>query len=247
MKWIPAVLFGLIIMVGMNQCTHDPFELEDMDTNPQDTTGIDPMDTILIEKLCDPDTVYFFKDVQPILISNCAISGCHDPITAEDGVILNSFENVIATGDIEAFDLDDSEIYERITETDSDKIMPPPSQNPLNDDQIEVIKKWILQGALNLECDEMAEGCTTDSVSFSMDIQPLLQNSCIGCHSGSSASGNLDLSSFTEVQNVALNGRLFGAVSWQQGFSQMPQGGAQLSECNLNLIEAWITKGAPNN
>ena len=247
MKWFSAVLIGFIIIVGMNRCTHDPFELEDMDSNPQDTTGVDPMDTMTMVNFCDPDTVYFFKDVLPILISNCAISGCHDPITAEDDVILNNYQNVIATGDIKAFDLDGSDLYERITEDDSDKIMPPSPQTPLNENQIEIIAKWITQGAQNFSCDEMAMGCPTDSVSYSMDVQPILQNSCLGCHSGSSPSGNLDFNSFSVLQNVALNGRLFGAVSWTQGFSPMPQGGAQLSECSISLIEAWINIGAPNN
>src|SRR5687767_10619889 len=44
---------------------------------------------------CHPDTIYFFKDVLPILVSNCAKSGCHDAVTHEEDLILTSYDQVM--------------------------------------------------------------------------------------------------------------------------------------------------------
>lgn len=246
--------FILSQLLGLGSCKHDPFFSDDVtpiDTtgNPIDTTD-QPVDTNMVDTTgiaCDPDVVYFNRDILPILRSNCAFSGCHDAASSQDGVNLETYETVMATADVDPFDLDGSKIYRMITEDDPDKLMPPPPNTPLSQAQIQLIAKWILQGAVNLECDENAGGCNTTGVSYSADIQPVLQNNCVGCHSGSAPSGGVNLGTYAQVKQVADNGRLFGAVSWQDGFVNMPFGGNQLPQCNIDQIEAWIADGALNN
>lgn len=251
-----GLLFAFILfqLLGLGSCKHDPFFVGDItpiDTtgNPIDTTDT-PIDTNMVDTAgiaCDPEVVYFNRDILPILRSNCAFSGCHDAATSQDGVNLETYETVNATADVDPFDLDGSDIYRKIIDDDPDDRMPPPPNAPLNQAQIQLIAKWILQGAVNLECDENAGSCNTTNVSYASDVQPVIQNNCVGCHSGGAPSGGIQLSTYADVKLVAENGRLFGAISWQDGFVNMPFGGDQLPQCTIDQIEAWIEDGALNN
>jgi hypothetical protein len=225
------------MLLALQACTHDPV----MEVVP------DPVEEDMSGTPCDPDLVYFERDILPVLRSNCAKSGCHDAASHQEGIVLDNFQNVMASGVIKPFDTNDSELYEVITETDPDKIMPEPPNQPLNANQIALIAKWIEQGAKALTCDDPEGPCLTDNVSYSAFVAPLLSTNCVGCHSGGTPSGNIVLNSHSAVQTVALNGRLLGAITWASGFPQMPQGSAKLSECNIEKIKVWINNGAPNN
>lgn len=149
---------------------------------------------------CNPDTVYFQNTVLPLLQSSCGVTGCHDPATASDGVILTSYLYVIQTAGIDPFQPEESEIWEVITEDDPDKRMPPPPGPSLTDDQKNIIYDWIAQGALNNYCDQ--EPCDSLNVSFSQTVWPVIQNKCLGCHSSGSPSGNVGLTGHTEVASA---------------------------------------------
>lgn len=244
-SWL--LLPSAVIVLVVTACRHDPFMPDGSDpVEPVDTTG-NPVDTMMNGEPCDPDVVYFELDVLPILRSNCALSGCHDATSAQDDVVLTDFTRVVQTADVEAFDLDGSDLYEVITENDSDDRMPPPPNTPLTPGQINIIAKWIQQGARDLSCDPNVGGCDTDMVTYSGTVAPLLQNTCVGCHGGGSPSAGVNLSSHAGVAQVALNGRLLGAIRWEAGYAPMPQGGNQLSDCTIDQIAAWVDAGAPNN
>ncbi len=213
---------------------------------PPDTTGMDSTDSIPPGMPCDPDKVYFDLQVLPILISNCAISGCHDATTAKEDVILTSFQMVRATGEVTPFNLDESKLYKLLVTTDVEDRMPL-DRPPLSQEQIQLIAAWILQGADSLGCDPDAGGCDTSAISFAQDIWPVIKTACKGCHSGANPSGGIDLSNYTAVKTVALNGKLLGAISWQQGFTPMPQGGNKLSDCTIAKVKKWIDDGTPDN
>ena len=90
--------------------------------------------------------------------------------------------------------------------------------------------------------------CDTNSVTYSTTILPILQGQgCLGCHSGGAPSGNISLEGYNNVKTVALNGKLYGVINYEPGYSPMPQGGNKLSACNINRVKAWIDAGAPNN
>ena len=232
-------------MMSTQSCTHMPSV--DMDPDMTDTTD-NPIDTTMTDTTdvtpCDPDVIYFKRDILPIFRGSCAIVGCHDAVTAEQGVILDSYENVMNTGDIDPFDLSGSDVYEMITEEDDDDVMPPTGR--LSNDKINLIAKWILQGALDLECDDTSE-CTTENMSYSNDIAPILTTYCIGCHRSSVANGGVIIDNYSSVREIALNGRLYGAISWESGYINMPFNQEKLSECNISKIKAWIDEGAQNN
>jgi hypothetical protein len=241
------------LMMLFQSCAHDPIVDPSDPDNPGGPGTIDttenPIDTSSNGVPCDPSIVYFNTEVLPILLSNCAKSGCHDAITHQEGIILDSYENVMNSEEdvVDPFDLDDSDMYEVITEDDSDKRMPPPPNQRLTADQISTIRQWIQQGAQNLTCDENTGACETENISYSGFVAPLLTNTCVGCHSGGSPSGGITLNTHAGVQAVALNGRLFGAISHASGFQPMPRGGNKLSQCTIDKIKGWIDDGAPNN
>jgi len=83
--------------------------------------------------------------------------------------------------------------------------------------------------------------------SYQTDIAPVINQQCVSCHSGSFASGNVILDSYTEVKKYANNGKLVGTITWTSGFSQMPKNGNKLSSCHIQAIQVWIAAGAANN
>lgn len=190
---------------------------------------------------CSPDTIYFQQAVLPLLISNCAVPGCHDAITHEDGFVFTNYQNVMKV--VKAGRPGDSKLYAVITDTDPDKRMPPPPRAPLTAAQIAIIGKWIRQGAKNNSC---TAGCDTTDVRFATTIQPILQTSCTGCHSGAGASGGINLTTYADVKPQIDNGKLWAAIN-HTGPKPMPQGGSKMPDCSLAKIGTWIRNGAPNN
>lgn len=199
---------------------------------------------------CDPDTVYFQNDILPLLMSSCGIAGCHDELTAEKDIILTSYLHVLQSGVVKAFDPGDSEMYEKITENDPEKRMPPPPKISLNAGQINMIYTWIAQGALDNACE--SEDCDTVNVTYSGTIWPMVQNRCFGCHSGPTPPSGLSLENYTAISTAASippgnPGSLLGAVTWAQGNVPMPDNGPQLPDCNIAQIKKWINDGMPDN
>jgi cytochrome c5 len=92
------------------------------------------------------------------------------------------------------------------------------------------------------------QACTTPStVSYALHISPLLDRNCRSCHSATLLSGNVNLDNLAEIQTRARTGQLMGVVTHAPGFLQMPQGGAKLSDCDIALLQQWVTAGAPSN
>ncbi len=247
--FITAVVLGMMFIVfSMVSCKHEPLEPEATVDNGTGTgTGGGGGGGNNGGIICDPDSVYFNQQVLPLLASSCAMSGCHDASTAQDGVVLDSYSSVMATGDVDPYDPWSSDLFEVLVETDPDKRMPPPPASPLSQQQIAMIQTWIAQGAQNLVCDPNAGMCDTTSMSFSIDVNPILQNSCIGCHNVNNVNGGVTLDSYIGVQTAANNGSLIGAITSSVGFVAMPYNANSLSDCNISKIRNWVNEGALNN
>ncbi len=97
-----------------------------------------------------------------------------------------------------------------------------------------------------------------DSVSFSANVIPILNNNCSipSCHSGIEPTGNLNLEDAVAYQNLWRNGSGYldtvnanHSILYTQLVSStlpMPPTGP-LDSCNINLILKWIDQGAKNN
>lgn len=142
-------------------------------------------------------------------------------------------------------DLRENKLMKAILDNDPDDRMPPPPNQPLNAAQINLLKTWLAQGGLNNACDENAGGCDLQSAKFGSFVQPLMQAKCQGCHSGSTPQGNTNLSNYTAIKEVALNGKLYASLTRSSNW--MPSGGAKLDPCSLDKIQQWIADGAPQN
>ena len=91
-----------------------------------------------------PDTpaISFKDEVMPIIVNNCAKSGCHD---GRGEFSLQDYHDISAK--VHAGDARKSELYKVINKLWGGKAMPP--DGPLSDQQITVIYTWIMQGAKN--------------------------------------------------------------------------------------------------
>ena len=89
--------------------------------------------------------------------------------------------------------------------------------------------------------------CDTVNMKYATNVVPIIQNNCYNCHGFGAAAGGVQLDSYTRLKAQADNGALIGTITHASGYPAMPQGGAQLSECNINIIKDWINRGALNN
>jgi hypothetical protein len=93
------------------------------------------------------DPIDFRRDIRPILSDKCFL--CHGPDgeNRKAGLRLDTqagaHEDVIVPGS-----LDESELWQRISSDDADEVMPPPdSHKELSKKEIELVRRWILDGA----------------------------------------------------------------------------------------------------
>jgi hypothetical protein len=235
---IVFIAFGVAFAM-LYGCKHDPYwgsgSVVIPPTPPPSTT-------------CSPDTVYFQNDVLPLFQSNCAKSGCHDVATAREGVVMVSYQSVMSSG-IVPYNTGASRVYQSMTGgggggLKEDDIMPPPPNPPMTSAQLQLIAKWINQGALNTLCE--SAGCDSTNVTYTTSLVPILQTFCVGCHSSSNPSYNINLTTYNGVVAVANTGQLMGSIRQQQGYFPMPKGGSQLSTCDIALFQIWINNGKPN-
>lgn len=233
-KIFTLILACLAALSGFYSCKHQP----DENIVPIDTTQNNNA-----KRPCSPDTAYFEKDVQTIFKDYCYGSGCHNGNSPADGVNLNSYSDVMATGSVKAGNSTNSKMYRAVT-GQSDQ-MPPSGKMP--DDKIAMIKRWIDQGAKNLKCGDMLLPCDTITVTYSKTISGILDTYCYSCH-GTSGSGGVTLTNYSGVKSVINDGRLWNAVNHLSGPQKaMPNSTTKLSDCNLKQIKKWMDAGAPQN
>ena len=100
--------------------------------------------------------ICFEKDILPIFLNSCAISGCHDG-TGESDLRLTGYvpiSHAVEPGEPYA-----SEIYKSIIATTGENVMPP--GQPLSLEKRIMIRVWIEQGARLTTCpDTSGRGIT---------------------------------------------------------------------------------------
>ncbi|MCW5923277.1 MAG: hypothetical protein KIS77_13105 [Saprospiraceae bacterium] len=236
-------LLVIFLSSAMPACKHDPSLPGGIDPDPTDTTDTSTGDNTGVP--CSPDSVYFENQVLPILVSYCTESGCHNEADRREGVVLTSYQNLMATvKNVTSNNWDKNELMEVLLEDDPDKRMP--YQKPaLSQAQINLIATWIEQGAKNNGCNENYGACDTVNVRYSAFVRPLIQAKCQGCHSGNSPQGGINLTTYSNVKTLASNGKLYAAVT--RSVNWMPSGGPKLDSCTLSKLKTWLDAGAPEN
>lgn len=89
--------------------------------------------------------------------------------------------------------------------------------------------------------------CDTVNMKYTADVVPILSANCYSCHGNGNASAGVTLDSYAGVKFVAESGDLIGTITHASGYPAMPQGGAKLSDCDINKIKSWIANGTQNN
>ena len=90
--------------------------------------------------------------------------------------------------------------------------------------------------------------CDTTSVHFyAHDVQPILQNNCLGCHNENANSGGVSLEPYAVLKPYADNGKLSCSINHGSECSAMPQNSGKLNACDIIIIDKWIADGALNN
>jgi WD40 repeat protein len=99
-----------------------------------------------------PD-VSFYKDIRPILQATC--QGCHQPAKAKSAgeYVMTSYDLLVKAGESEEAPVvagkpDDSYLVQLIT-PENGKAEMPRGKKPLHKAEIDLIRKWIVQGAKN--------------------------------------------------------------------------------------------------
>ncbi len=239
-RWMLSFLCTtfLILIIGLKACTTEPFTIE-VAVEPEPEM-VDTLSLIMLteENVCDSDIISFKREILPIISSSCAYAGCHDEASAQGFKILTNYDDIIHHV------VPGSPEFSSMFLTIKDDVMPPSGLISLNNDQKWAIEKWILQGAENTDCNLPCESLNR---SYSEDIYPIIQRQCLGCHQSNNASAGIDLSTYEDIQSLAIDGSLLASIQHETGVSPMPKLAQKLTDCQIGQIQNWILEGAQNN
>ncbi len=220
--------FILIIFLFFLSCKHEPI-----------------IPIVSEDEACDLGYVDFTNSILPLLQNSCATVNCHDEITHEEGLRLTSYNGIMDDDEfVVAGSYKKSELYESITENPNDDDFMPPTNSgisPLTDSQIQMIKDWIMQGALETDC-----GCDTTSYYFATDVFPIFENNCISCHAGNHPETTYRLTNYAEISESVINGNTLSRINSTLASEVMPQSG-KMDDCKIKIIEKWLENGAQDD
>ncbi|WP_243838987.1 DUF1553 domain-containing protein [Prosthecobacter fusiformis] len=116
------------------------------------------------------DGVNFYKEVMPILEANCF--SCHQGSKTKGDLKLDSLADALKGGESDGPAIvpgkpEKSSLLARISTTDEDYIMPPKG-HPLKKEQIDVIQRWISEGAVwpEMNVDRIEITALSDDLAF---------------------------------------------------------------------------------
>jgi mono/diheme cytochrome c family protein len=108
--------------------------------------------------------------------------------------------------------------------------------------------------------DSSASDAGSDGPTWNDDVSPIMAMGCAfaGCHGGDAPSAALELETYAGYEAGGANGDLTGDGDPEQslfidhlrarnGKLLMPLGSGALPEAQIELIEAWISAGSPEN
>src|SRR5439155_9965332 len=105
---------------------------------------------VAAEPAAESATVSYYRDIRPLFAQHC--QGCHQPAKASGGYVMTSYAALLKKGDSEeapfvAGKPQESLVVSQITSQDGQPPLMPRGKDPLPEPQVNLIKKWIEQGA----------------------------------------------------------------------------------------------------
>ncbi len=219
------------------------------------------------------EPIDFTNHVLPILEDRCF--SCHQEpydkngrtIQPKAGLALNTYE-LVMKGNLDntvvtAGDVADSYLHEVLTLDEDDDMFMPPKGGPLTPEQIDIIKRWIEEGA-KPKAGGGGSADTSGGISFHDHIFPILEERCLDCHGepyvqrGRTIHPKAGLA--LDTYEAVLKGNLDGAIIDRGDHEEstlyvvitldpddseiMPPKGDPLSAEEVELFKKWIDEGA---
>jgi hypothetical protein len=91
------------------------------------------------------------------------------------------------------------------------------------------------------------QACDTTSVSYALDIAPLVALRCTPCHNAEAIESGIQLITYDGLKGMVDAQRLLGSIHHEVGFSPMPKDRSKLNECEIMTFDRWVADGAQNN
>jgi hypothetical protein len=222
------IIYLIAALAIFSTCKHQTTEIVAGLGNQNDTTHNDP-----IVILPSNDSVCFNTQILPLIMASCAQAGCHDAISKVEDLNLTSYAGIKAMGT--------GTLITYITKT-TGKVMPPQPQPRMDTANINLIKRWIKEGAKNRICNQTS--CDTSNVLYSTHIISIMNTYCKGCHNSGNKGGAISLDNYADVKTQTLTGNLICSIT-NKGCKFMPQGGSSLGLCDMRKIQIWASKNCP--
>ncbi|MDB4338555.1 DUF1549 domain-containing protein [Rubripirellula sp.] len=106
----------------------------------------------------------FSHDIVPILKKHCV--ECHGGIEAKGGFSINSRNQVLDSGFVEAGDINGSVLLQLVSSDDPDQQMPPTERARVSNSEFDLLKNWIAEGA------SWADGFDFSEVRYEPALSP---------------------------------------------------------------------------
>lgn len=229
----------------------------------------------IVAELQDGELIDFNKHLLPILNAKC--NDCHDApymkgdrkIAPKAGLQLSTYEMVMKgnlNGEVViAGKLEESYLYEVVTLPTDDEMFMPPKGESMTPNEVEILKRWILEGAKETASAEMPKIPNADQpVSFDFHIMPIMEESCIDCHSAPYVKNGrtirpkaaLQLDTYEMIMKGNLDGTiiepfkpevssLYNVITLPHDDPElMPHKGDPLTKEQTDTIKRWILEGA---
>lgn len=102
--------------------------------------------------------------------------------------------------------------------------------------------------------EEQARVASAPSLSYSKDVYPIFEASCIKCHGVEKVSRGLDLTSYEKTMTGSIKGPVVLPGDAENSLlvkltveGKMPKQGAKLTPEQVEIVRNWVSQGAPNN
>lgn len=222
------------------------------------------------KKVAANQGVSFETQIAPIINERCV--NCHGAQRASSNLKLHTFADMKKGGRngilLIPGNPNNSLIIRKLIATGNQRM--PRNGAPLGRDQIQLIARWIVEGArFDGEKDTDLIGASTkkkkepvkvvmatgnEKVSFMEDVAPWMLDFCLRCHSGNNPASEFSIVTFEDILRGGESGevivpgkpedsRLWHLVGLQDPI-KMPQGQALLKEKDALAMKTWIAEGA---
>ena len=209
------------------------------------------------------DSLTYTKDILPIFTSTCL--DCHGPDENRRMLNLRFDTQDFLSSHIVAGDPESSLLFQRISEDDMIRVMPPSSSGrTLTQQQIQIVRDWIEGGApwgedLNETQRADLVQAAERQVVFTREVRPILSRNCFQCHGPDEENRQMGLRLDTPegfagdrgnfggpvvIPGNAADSLLFQRITAEAENFRMPRDREALTADEVETIRLWINQGA---